>query len=90
MNNELLLNNFYPVIYRREKEREKESDELLYRVWVARYGPQSVASATWLTVQIIENGFNPVAQSTKLKNAKMPKYQSTKILKYQNTKMLKY
>ena len=39
--NLLLLHNFYPVIsYRRI---QKDSDELLYRVLVTRYGPQSVA-----------------------------------------------
>ena len=45
--NLLLLDNFYPVYqflsYRRV---QKESDELLYTVLVARYGPQSVASAS--------------------------------------------
>ena len=41
--NLLLHNNFYPVIsYQRV---QKESDKLLYMVWVTRYGPQSVARA---------------------------------------------
>ena len=46
MINLLLLDHFYPVIYRRV---EKESDELFYNGSVTRYGPQLVASATWLT-----------------------------------------
>ena len=43
--NLLLLNNFYPVIYRRV---QKENDELLYNTGlVTRYGPQlSVVSAS--------------------------------------------
>ena len=42
--NWLLFNNFYPVMsYQRVEEESDES----YTVLVTRYGPQSVASATW-------------------------------------------
>ena len=42
MINLLLLNNFYPVIsYRRVREKKRRINGL-----VARYGPQSVASAS--------------------------------------------
>ena len=40
-NNKFILNNFYPVIYRRV---QKESDKLLYTVCVTRYGPHLVAN----------------------------------------------
>ena len=44
MTNLLFLNNLYPVVsYRRV---QKESDELFVYGSVARYGPQSVASAS--------------------------------------------
>ena len=45
--NLLLLDHFCPVISCRRVR--KESDELLCTDSVTRYGPQSVASATWLT-----------------------------------------
>ena len=41
----LLLNNLYTAISYRRRSKEEESDELLYTVLVARYGPQSVGSA---------------------------------------------
>ena len=44
----LLLNHFYPAISHRRVQ--KESDEFLCTVLVTRYGPRSVASATWLKV----------------------------------------
>ena len=43
----LLLDNFCPVISHRRVQ--KESDEFIVYGSVTRYGPQSVASATWLT-----------------------------------------
>ena len=48
--NNKLLYNFYPVISYRTSSKEKESDELLYRGSVTRYGPlEPVASAGGLS-----------------------------------------
>ena len=59
----LLLNNFYPVISYRWVQ--KENDELLCTVLVARYGPQSVASSSGRPLALerrathVENVFVP-------------------------------
>ena len=43
-----ILDNHCPAMSYHTDEFKKKADELLYTGSVARYGPQSVASATWL------------------------------------------
>ena len=46
MINLVLLNNSYPVDIIPTSSKEKESDEFIVHGSVARYGPQSIASAS--------------------------------------------